>query len=116
MNRRSCCAFVVTIFLFIPGCFCQNRALTLGYQLTHVDTGEPDPSPDGKKIVYESAVAGTYEIFIMNIDATGQVQITNDKENHDNPVWSPDGKRIAFVSDKGAKAEVIALMNADGSG
>jgi TolB protein len=66
--------------------------------------------------VYESLVAGTYQIFTMNTDGTGQVQITNNKENHDNPIWSPDGKRIAFVSDKGARAEVVAVINADGSG
>ena len=116
MKNRFYCALVVPMLLLMPACFSQNRALTLAYQLTHVDTGEPDPSPDGKKIVYESLVAGTYQIFIMNADGTGQVQITSNKENHDNPVWSPDGKRIAFVSDKGAKAEVIAIMNADGSG
>jgi hypothetical protein len=27
---------------------------TLAYQLTHVDTGEPFPSPDGRQIVFES--------------------------------------------------------------
>ena len=116
MNRGSFYSRLISMFLLAPACFAQNRALTLAYQLTHVDTGEPDPSPDGKKIVYESLVAGTYQIFTMNTDGTGQVQITNNKENHDNPIWSPDGKRIAFVSDKGAGAEVVAVINADGSG
>lgn len=116
MHRKFYSSMVVAVFLLVPSCFPQNRALTLAYQLTHVDTGEPDPSPDGKKIVYESAIAGIYQIFVMNTDGTGQVQITANKENHDNPMWSPDGKRIAFVSDKGSNAEVIAIINADGTG
>jgi Tol biopolymer transport system component len=37
----------------------QDEKPALAYHLTHVDTGEPFPSPDGKKIVFESKVAGT---------------------------------------------------------
>ena len=46
---------LVVTFAFLccipTDCFAQRRgATTLAYQLTHVDTGEPFPSPDGKKI------------------------------------------------------------------
>jgi TolB protein len=88
---------------------------TLAYQLTHVDQGEPFFSPDGKKVVYETTVAGFQQIFIMNGDGTGPTHITHDAVTHDSPSWSPDGKMIAFVSDNG-KQEPICIMNADGSG
>jgi len=92
----------------------QSRP-SLAYQLTHVDTGEPFPSPDGKKILFVSQVAGFYQLFIMNLDGTQQVQITHDQWNHDTPSWSPDGKKIAFVSDQN-KHSIIYMMKVDGTG
>ena len=92
----------------------QQNVLTLAYQLTHVDQGEPFFSPDGKKIVYETNVAGLQQIFIMNTDGTAPVQITHDPVNHDSPSWSPDGKSIAFVSDSGGQ-EAIHVINVDGT-
>jgi TolB protein len=93
----------------------QRGAMTLAYQLTHVDTGEPFPSADGKKIVFEIRIAGVYQLFVMNPDGSGQVQITRDAANHDTPAWSPDGRKIAYVSDKGGHS-VIYTINPDGTG
>jgi TolB protein len=87
--------------------------MTLAYQLTHVDTGEPFPSPDGKRIVFEIKIEGVYQLFIMNADGSGQVQITQDGSNHDTPAWSPDGKKIAYVSDRGGHSAVYVLNVGD---
>ncbi len=93
----------------------QIKAITLAYQLTYTDTGEPFPSPDGKKILFESRVAGHYHLFTMDLDGSNQVQITHGDTDHDLPSWSPDGKKIAFVSDRTGH-QVIYTINADGSG
>jgi TolB protein len=92
----------------------QQTALTLAYQLTYVDQGEPFFSPEGEKVVYETVVAGFEQIFTMNANGSGPTQITHDPVNHDSPAWSPDGKRIAFVSDAGGGSGVY-VMNADGT-
>jgi Tol biopolymer transport system component len=88
---------------------------SLAFQLTHVDTGEPFFSPDGKQLVYESAVAGKYQLFVMNVDGSDVRQITHDATNHDTPSWSPDGAKFAFVSDRNGH-NVIYTMNVDGTG
>lgn len=93
----------------------QPEKPVLAYQLTHVDTGEPFPSPDGSKIVFESQIAGFYQLFTMNPDGSGIVQITYDPWNHDTPAWSPEGKKLAFVSDQNSHS-VVYMMNLDGSG
>ena len=93
----------------------QSKPLTLAYQLTHVDTGEPFPSADGKHVLFESMVAGHYQLFTMNPDGSTVVQITRDATNHDTPSWSPDGRKIAFVSDRNQHS-VIYVMNSDGTG
>ena len=66
-----------------------------------------DVSPDGKQVVYstcreEEDPGGTpdYDIAVSSIDGTRSQKIT-DNEHYDNyPTWSPDGARIAFISDR----------------
>ena len=87
----------------------------------------PTWSPDGKKIVFVSnrdqpshpsnCVTNTPcigEIYIMNADGSSQTRLTNNTSNDYEPVWSPDGKYIAFVSDRDGNDEIY-LMKADGS-
>jgi TolB protein len=66
-------------------------------------------------MVYITAIAGKEQLFIMNADGSGAVQLTNDDAGHEDPAWSPDGRTIAFVYIKDG-LEIISLINIDGSG
>src|SRR2546426_7356708 len=56
-------------------------------------------------------------LFRSNADGTGVTQLThNDSIADDDPVWSPDGKHIAFHSTRDGGDEDIFVMNADGTG
>lgn len=68
-------ATVLVLLLFATGAWAQSSRPQLAYQLTHVDTGEPFPSPDGTKLVFESLIAGKYQLFVMNTDGTGQREL-----------------------------------------
>jgi Tol biopolymer transport system component len=59
-----------------------------------------------------------HQIFRMNGDGSGPVQITSGTgEWFWNPRWSPDGSKIAFASDLPGNANIeIYVMNADGTG
>ena len=50
----------------------------------------------------------------MNADGSGQTRLTNSPDYDGEPVWSPDGSRIAFVSIRDT-GQQIYTMNADGS-
>ena len=71
------------------------------------------------KIVYESYVDSNWELFIMNADGTGARNLTKTSDVHEiYPQVSPDGKRIAFVVDRGSGRDTVRslyVMNADGS-
>ena len=49
----------------------------------------------------------------MNADGSGQTRIESSAEGRQ-PAWSPDGRRIAFVSNRDGNPEIY-VMNADGS-
>jgi TolB protein len=52
----------------------------------------------------------------MNADGSHVRNLTNHPALDASPTWSPDGKKIAFVSDRARKGHrEIYVMNADGS-
>jgi Tol biopolymer transport system component len=68
------------------------------------------------KIAFQSNRDGNFEIYVMNADGSGQRRLTQNPAKDVSPVWSPDGRRIAFSSDRGgARFSDIYVMNADGS-
>src|ERR687893_754703 len=57
---------------------------------------------------------GDFEIFTMDRDGTGFEQLTGNAALDFDPEWSPDGKRIAFQTDRDGNFEVYK-MRADGT-
>ncbi|MDI7248097.1 MAG: DPP IV N-terminal domain-containing protein [Bacillota bacterium] len=71
-------------------------------------------SPDGKRVAYASDEDGDWDIFVMNVDGSGEKKLTNNTASDGQPAWSPDGRKIAFASDRDGNWEIY-VMNADGS-
>lgn len=67
------------------------------------------------KIAYTSNRDGNLEIYAMNADGTNQTRLTNNPGVDDHPAFSPDGRKIAFLSQNSSGAYTIKLMNADGT-
>lgn len=85
----------------------SERRLTRGFSLDQSATW----SPDGRRITYSS----NSDIYIMNANGSGRVNITGNRAIDVSPTWSPDGRQIAFVSDRTGSPKVY-VMNSDGSG
>src|SRR5207249_12268650 len=75
---------------------------------------DPQLSPDGEWLAFWEG-GKQEDIFVIKTDGTGLQQLTNDVYKDRYPRWSPDGRRIAFQSNRGGKFD-IWLINPDGSG
>ncbi len=92
------------------------------------NASDPDFSPDGTKIVFDSGDAGlpgsTGDIWVMHADGSREKRLTNsapvgpDPETGfklaNNPVWSPNGRRIMFTQFLPESTKLV-VMHTDGS-
>jgi Tol biopolymer transport system component len=80
--------------------------------------GYPNFSPDGTKIIFSSVRPFSghtdAEIYVMNADGTGQTRITTVGGQDLEPVFSPNGSKIAFRSERTGGAEIF-IMDANGA-
>ncbi len=95
---------------------------------TELTTGEPQPVTEGTRYVTDPDLSPDEEwfacssqgekqedILVFRRDGSQQLQLTNDAFRDRSPRWSPDGRRIAFYSDRSGRFEVWAI-NSDGTG
>lgn len=87
-------------------------------KLTKVRYSYPFLSPDGSRFVLEASVSGNWEIYTlarrgMGDDGEGLVPLTQNSHLDRMASWSPDGRYIAFISDRSGNMDVFR-MDADG--
>jgi Tol biopolymer transport system component len=72
-------------------------------------------SPNSLTLAYESRAAGNW--IISTVDIFGhKTQLTAPDSSSKYPSWSPDGRQIAFSSNRFSKNFDIWIMNTDGNG
>jgi TolB protein len=92
-------------------------------------TGTAAWSPDGRMIALSRGSGNARDVYVINVDGRGQRRLTHSPGMDLDPTWSPDGRKIAFVSRRercpGVADDRLAyvcgnaeiyVMNADGTG
>jgi dipeptidyl aminopeptidase/acylaminoacyl peptidase len=79
--------------------------------------GAPKISPDGKWIVYDASTpdlqtnARRSAIFLMPASGGESKQISDGVKQDEGPAWSPNGKSIAYVSNRAGGAKQVYLYD-----
>jgi len=82
--------------------------------------GSPQPSPDGTWIVFTrrtydwDADETSTNLWLVSIDGTQMRRLTTAKAHDLGPVWSPDGRTIAFTSTRSGSAQIWSIEPAGG--
>ncbi|MFL6277418.1 MAG: prolyl oligopeptidase family serine peptidase [Blastocatellia bacterium] len=118
--KRACAVFVVIALLSLAAVSSGKttppaKSFTLDDLITMRRVGDPQISPDGRMIAYtiadtdKAANRRTTQIYLIPIDGGEPRQLTNEKTSSSAPRWSPDGRRLAFVSARDGEAQIWTM-------
>lgn len=110
----------VLVVLFVSAVSAQTWDPELQMKVKAV--GAPRVSPDGSRVVYTVNEAVTTpdksefvtQIWMANIASKQNIQLTFGEKTSTNPKWSPDGKWIAFLSNRKDNRNNLYRLSVDG--
>jgi dipeptidyl aminopeptidase/acylaminoacyl peptidase len=108
---------LIFVFLALPAL--AQRPMTFDDLAAMRRIGAPRLSPDGKWIAYDASTidlaanARRSSIYLLPADgsAASSRQLTDGTKQDEEPAWSPDGKTIAYVSNRDGGAKQVYLYD-----
>jgi dipeptidyl aminopeptidase/acylaminoacyl peptidase len=109
MTLMRLCFFLAPVFL-------TAAVPTIDQNLNLRSAAGPQISPDGKYVAYEISRtnwddnAFETEIWIARVAAPHDpYQLTSGKKSSSSPRWSPDGRELAFLSDREGRKQIYVI-------
>ncbi len=115
MRRRILLGIFVAVVVLVGGLASAQtkHPFTFEDMMALKRVGEPVPSPDGKWVAFSAVTVDlaantkTPHLYVVPIAGGQEKQITTGV-GEDRPRWSPDGKRLAFVSSRDGNSQIWA--------
>ena len=92
-----------------------KRAMTFEDVMSLRVVSDPRISPDGKQVAFVVTQADlktnfrNSDVWLVRADGGEPRQLTRSPKRDDQPRWSADSRRLAFISDRDGKAQVYVL-------
>ncbi len=106
--------FICIFFIVSTTLFSQQKTSFSRMDVFELEWAQnPKISPDGNWIVYQRRSMDIMKdrkqsrLWLLNADGKNHTKLTNQDVNESNPVWSPDGTRIAFTSSTDNGSEIF---------
>ena len=106
---------IVGIGLASPAPAQSKRAMTFEDVMSLRVVSDPRISPDGKHVAFVITQADmktnfrNSDLWLVSADGGESHQLTRSPKRDDQPRWSADSRRLAFISDRDGKAQVYVL-------
>src|SRR5947207_3063007 len=119
-NKLSLLVTLIAVALFASVTHAQTRVPTLDDLLTLKTAGGTQISPDGKRIAYTVTFgdfkqdAFVTQIWLADAASGKSYQLTRGDKSSTNPRWSPDGKWLAFLSNRIEDKNQIFVIDPSG--
>ncbi len=114
---------MLLLALIVPACqAAAPDAPTLADVLSVPEVGHPGLSPDGERVFYTVKVPDwennryDTEIFVVKRGETAIALTDNAEGSSTDPKWSPDGRFIAFMADRGDGTQIYRTSVTDQAG
>ena len=80
------------------------------------DSLNPAWSPDGTRVAFDTTRDGNREVYVINANGSGLVNVSQHTASDYAPTWSPDGSQLTFTSTRAGQADIWAVDVASFSG
>jgi dipeptidyl aminopeptidase/acylaminoacyl peptidase len=110
---------ITTLFVIVFGLavFAQSKPRLLDKDtfMEMESVGNPAISPDGRSIIFTRTWVDKLKdryrsnLWIIDVDGARVRELTGGAHNDSSPVWSPDGRRIAFLSDRDGTEQLYVM-------
>jgi dipeptidyl aminopeptidase/acylaminoacyl peptidase len=113
--RRS----LLSLLAFAALGMAQKRPFDVNAMMELKRISDPQISPDGRWVTFNVQTVDVpankkpIQVWIVPLTGGAPTQLTRDGEANQRARWSPDSKRIAYISDRGGSSQ-IWLMDPDG--
>jgi dipeptidyl aminopeptidase/acylaminoacyl peptidase len=112
-------SLITTLIVIVLGLavFAQSKPRLLDKDtfMEMESVGNPAISPDGRSIIFTRTLVDKLKdryrsnLWIIDVDGARVRELTGGAHNDSSPVWSPDGKRIAFLSDRDGTDQLYVM-------
>jgi len=115
MRRSTVQALTCLLLLVTVARAQQERAMTFEDVLALKSVSDAQVSPDGKWVAYVvtsvdmNENANDADVWFVSTAGGEPLRLTTNKKNDTQPRWSPDSKRIAFVSSREEKPQIFLI-------